>query len=95
MKTILKLTSIATAIAAIATGTALADHGSLQNLLALDRARNASAGAKTTTVAVYAKDRAFGRTPAPAAPAAPAEAQHELRSTSHGQTFGVVAPSRK
>lgn len=89
MKTILKLTSIATAIAAIATGTALADHGSLQNLLALDRARNASAGAKTTTVAVYAKDRAFGRTPAPA------EAQHELRSTSHGQTFGVVAPSRK
>lgn len=92
MKTFTKFSLLAAFAALLGTGSALADDQQLQTRLAIQRAQM-DKNSRTTTVAVYAGNRAVGRDYCKMDQPRTAT-RFELRSNAHGQQFGVFVPER-
>jgi hypothetical protein len=83
MKSIIKLSLLAAVMSVVAAGSASADDQRLQDR----QVRMNTQPTRTTTVAVYTNDRGVGRHVA--RKEQQEETRFELRSTAHGQVYGV------
>ena len=90
MKTITKLTFIATAIAALASSAALADNPALRQQLDQQRLQAGRDKEKTTTIAAYAHGQGTGQR----ATDQRTKTRFEWRTNAHGQVFGVYGTAK-
>lgn len=92
MKSIIKFSFLAALASVVAAGSASADDQRLQDH---QNARQAAdTQPHTTTVAVYGNNRGVGHNAAQAQADQQANMRFELRSTAHGQVYGVYTAGR-
>lgn len=94
MKTTTHSLFLAAAAAVIASSTAVADDPQLQNRLAIQQAQAARDIEKTPTIGVYASNRGVGRRMGRDVRDVRSESRFEVRSTPHGQSYGVYVPAK-
>ena len=88
MNSLIKLSCLAVVASAALAGSAVADDQRLQDR----QVRQMQQPSRTTTVAVYTNQRGVGRHETRRAQ--DEETRYELRSTAHGQVYGVYTTVR-